>query len=115
VPEGVPDGGGAQNLSVEKGEQVLFDEHPLFFYLTNDTSLSATEIVLFANQRCDQEKRHRAVVVKQTCSPFSTLRFLRTTTIRYPSGTCRLVDKLGHLLAFEADVFVLAFPHESAL
>ena len=44
-----------KNLSVEKGEQVLFDDIRYFFYLTNDTSLSATEIVLFANQRCDQE------------------------------------------------------------
>ena len=44
-----------KNLSVEKGEQVLFDDIRYFFYLTNDTSLSATEIVFFANQRCDQE------------------------------------------------------------
>ena len=44
-----------KNLSVEKGEQVLFDDIRYFFYLTNDTSLSAVEIVLFANQRCDQE------------------------------------------------------------
>ena len=44
-----------KNLSVEKGEQVLFDDIRYFFYLTNDTSLSAAEIVLFANQRCDQE------------------------------------------------------------
>jgi hypothetical protein len=44
-----------KNLSVEKGEQVLFDDIRYFFYLTNDTRLSATEIVLFANQRCDQE------------------------------------------------------------
>ena len=44
-----------KNLSVEKGEQVLFDDIRYFFYLTNDTGLSAAEIVLFANQRCDQE------------------------------------------------------------
>ena len=44
-----------KNLSVEKGEQVLFDDIRYFFYLTNDTSLSAAQIVFFANQRCDQE------------------------------------------------------------
>ena len=44
-----------KNLSVEKGEQVLFDDIRYFFYLTNDTSLSAADIVFFANQRCDQE------------------------------------------------------------
>ena len=44
-----------KNLSVEKGEQVLFDDLRYFFYLTNDRTLSAAEIVLFANQRCDQE------------------------------------------------------------
>jgi len=44
-----------KNLSVEKGEQVLFDDIRYFFYLTNDRTLSAAEIVFFANQRCDQE------------------------------------------------------------
>jgi Transposase DDE domain group 1 len=44
-----------KNLSVEKGEQVLFDDLRYFFYLTNDTSLSADEIVFFANERCNQE------------------------------------------------------------
>lgn len=44
-----------KNLSVEKGEQVLFDDLRYFFYLTNDRTLSAAEIVFFANQRCDQE------------------------------------------------------------
>ena len=44
-----------KNLSVEKGEQVLFDDIRYFFYLTNDTSLSAAEVVFFANERCDQE------------------------------------------------------------
>ena len=44
-----------KNLSVEKGEQVLFDDIRYFFYLTNDRTLSAADIVFFANQRCDQE------------------------------------------------------------
>ena len=34
---------------------MLFDDIRYFFYLTNDTSLSAAEVVFFANERCDQE------------------------------------------------------------
>ena len=44
-----------KNLSVEKGEHVLFDDLRYFFYLTNDRTLTAADIVFFANQRCDQE------------------------------------------------------------
>jgi hypothetical protein len=44
-----------KNLSVEKGEQVLFDDLRYFFYITNDTSTAADEIVFLANDRCNQE------------------------------------------------------------
>jgi hypothetical protein len=44
-----------KNLSVEKGEARLFDEIRYFFYITNDRVLSPQQVVLFANQRCDQE------------------------------------------------------------
>jgi hypothetical protein len=44
-----------KNLSVEKGEQVLFDDVRYFFYLTNDRTLSAAQVVYCANDRCDQE------------------------------------------------------------
>jgi hypothetical protein len=44
-----------KNLSVEKGEQVLFDEIRYFFYITNDRQTPASEIVFLANQRCNQE------------------------------------------------------------
>jgi hypothetical protein len=44
-----------KNLSVEKGETRLFDEIRYFFYITNDRTLTPQQIVLFANQRCDQE------------------------------------------------------------
>jgi hypothetical protein len=45
-----------KNLSVEKGEARLFDRIKYFFYITNDWEKTAAEIVLFADQRCDQEK-----------------------------------------------------------
>jgi hypothetical protein len=44
-----------KNLSVEMGDQVLFDDVRYFFYLTDDEASSAAEIVLLANDRCNQE------------------------------------------------------------
>ena len=44
-----------KNISVQKGERVLFDEIRYFFYLTNRWDLSMEAIVSLANQRCDQE------------------------------------------------------------
>jgi len=44
-----------KNISVQKGERVLFDEVRYFFYLTNRWDLSVEEIVGLANGRCDQE------------------------------------------------------------
>lgn len=44
-----------KNLSVEKGETVLFDDIRYFFYITNDRKSSRAEIVRQANNRCNQE------------------------------------------------------------
>ncbi|KKL94739.1 hypothetical protein LCGC14_1861650 [marine sediment metagenome] len=44
-----------KNLSIEQGEQVLFDDIRYFFYLTNDSVTPADEIVFSANDRCNQE------------------------------------------------------------
>ena len=44
-----------KNISVQKGEAVLFDEIRYFFYITNRRDLSQEEVVGLANQRCDQE------------------------------------------------------------
>ena len=44
-----------KNLTVEKGENLLFDDLRYFFYLTNDRAASASEIVRSANGRCNQE------------------------------------------------------------
>ncbi len=44
-----------KNLSVERGEAVLFCEYRYFFYITNDWDLSADEVVGEARQRCNQE------------------------------------------------------------
>ena len=44
-----------KNLSIEKGEQKLFDDVRYLFYLTNDRTTGAAGIVSLANERCEQE------------------------------------------------------------
>ena len=44
-----------KNLSIEKGIRLLFDDIRYFFFITNDRERSAQEVVLFANDRCNQE------------------------------------------------------------
>jgi hypothetical protein len=44
-----------KNLTVEVGEQALFDDVRYHFYLTNDRDTAAEELVLLANGRCNQE------------------------------------------------------------
>jgi hypothetical protein len=44
-----------KKLVVEKGQLWLFEPDRYFFYITNDRTTPASEIVLLANDRCDQE------------------------------------------------------------
>ena len=44
-----------KNVSVEQGEAVLFPEIRYLFYITNCDEMSAEEVVLYANGRCNQE------------------------------------------------------------
>jgi hypothetical protein len=44
-----------KNISVEKGEKLLFDNVVYFFYITNEWVSAADAIVFSANDRCDQE------------------------------------------------------------
>lgn len=44
-----------KNLSIERGDNALFDEVRYYFFVTNDWNLSAHEVVLEAHQRCNQE------------------------------------------------------------
>ena len=44
-----------KNLSVERGEAVLFEEYRYFFYITNDSDLTADQVIGEARQRCNQE------------------------------------------------------------
>jgi hypothetical protein len=44
-----------KNISVEKGEQVLFPNERYFFYITNEYEYTPAEVVFEANDRCNQE------------------------------------------------------------
>ena len=44
-----------KNLTVSKGQSLLFDDLKYFFYITNDRSTPAKQIVPTANGRCNQE------------------------------------------------------------
>jgi hypothetical protein len=57
-----------KNISVQRGEQVLFDEVRYFFYITNRTD-KAAKIVGLANGRCDQEN-----VIEQMKNGVSAMR-----------------------------------------
>ena len=44
-----------KNLSVQRGDTVLFDEIRYFFYITNRRDLEVEQVVMLANQRSNQE------------------------------------------------------------
>jgi hypothetical protein len=44
-----------KHIDVEMGQHKLWDEYRYFFYITNDREAQAGQLVLNANQRCDQE------------------------------------------------------------
>jgi hypothetical protein len=64
-----------KNLTVEKGARRLFDDYRYFFYLTNDRTTPAAEIVFQANDRCNQENLHAQLKhgVRALQAPVDTL------------------------------------------
>ena len=44
-----------KRISVEKGQDKLFEEYRYLFYITNDRDSPAEQVVFQANDRCDQE------------------------------------------------------------
>lgn len=44
-----------KNLSIERGEDAMFDEVRYFFYITNDREFTTQEVVYESNDRCNQE------------------------------------------------------------
>jgi hypothetical protein len=67
-----------KNCSVEKGppeQWTIFPDYRYFFYLTNDWETGAVELVLFANDRCNQENLHAQLLggVRSLKAPLDTL------------------------------------------
>jgi hypothetical protein len=64
-----------KNISVERGENVLFSEYRYFFYITNDPDMTADEIIDQARQRCNQENLHSQLKsgVRALHAPVNTL------------------------------------------
>ncbi len=44
-----------KNISVERGDNVLFEQYRYFFYITNDWAMTADQVVGEARSRCNQE------------------------------------------------------------
>ena len=44
-----------KRLGIDRGQMRLFEEYRYFFFLTNDRTKTAQEVVFSANDRCDQE------------------------------------------------------------
>ena len=44
-----------KRVGIDKGQMRLFEEYRYLFYITNDRKMTAEEVVLSANDRCDQE------------------------------------------------------------
>ena len=44
-----------KHLATDKGQLRLFEEYRYFFFITNDRTMTAEEVVLVANGRCHQE------------------------------------------------------------
>jgi hypothetical protein len=44
-----------KKIAVEKGQEKLFEEYRYFFYISNDRTSTAEQIVFEANDRCEQE------------------------------------------------------------
>src|ERR1700731_2629375 len=44
-----------KNISVQRGEVVLFEDIKYFFYITNHTDFRTEQIVALANERCAEE------------------------------------------------------------
>ena len=64
-----------KNLSIERGDNVLFEEYRYFFYITNDRNLTAHQVVAEARERCNQENLHAQLkgAMRALHAPVNTL------------------------------------------
>ena len=74
-----------KNISVERGENVLFSEYRYFFYITNDRTMTGDEVINEARQRCKQEN-----LISQLKSGVRALHTtLRSGSLLYTLATLR--------------------------
>jgi len=64
-----------KNVSVEKGDNVLFEEYRYLFYISNDWDMTPEQVVAEAHERCDQENLHAQLKgeVRSLHAPVNTL------------------------------------------
>ncbi len=64
-----------KNISHERGELVLFEDFRYFFYITNDFTMTPSQVVHEARQRCNQENIHAQLKggVRAFHAPVNTL------------------------------------------
>ena len=64
-----------KDLSVERGEHVLFRDYRYFFYITNDWEMTPDQVVAEARERCDQENLNAQLKggVRALHAPVNTL------------------------------------------
>ena len=80
-----------KNLSVEKGEHVLFPDIRHLFYITNLQERTSEEVVLFCNERCNQEN-----LIEQLKNGLNALRM--PVGDRVSNGAYRVIASLAWTL-----------------
>ena len=117
-----------KNISVERGENVLFCEYRYFFYITNEREMTADWVVDQARQRCNQESLHAQLKsdVRALHAPVNTLNanwaYMTMATLAWslkawcalllpvsPRWTERHNEQRRRLLTMEFHTFLAAF------
>src|SRR5499427_1467085 len=76
---------GRKNISVQKGERVLFKDIKYFFYIANHTNYRAEQIVALSNERLQiPEKKVTAFIGPSGCGKSTLLRCFNRMYSLYP-------------------------------
>jgi len=119
-----------KNLSIERGEDVLFDQIRYFFYITNDRTMTNDEVVQEARGRCNQENLIAQLKgdVRALHAPVNTLQanwaYMVMTALAwnlkawvalllpvYPRWAAAHLEQRRRLLSMDFRTFVAAFIH----
>jgi len=84
-----------KNLSVERGDNVLFNEYRYFFQITNDWNLTADQVIREARDRCNQEnligqlKGDLHALHAQVNTLVANWAYMTMASLRPPATGCR--------------------------